>query len=324
MNSTAQCFREIKPDFLDKRWEQGFEIYHKVGEGDDAEFHKFSEYTPGNHEKISRLMGTVDYQHAAFFIHENDLLRYYKQVVVQSLIDSLQVEKKPVTGKIRDIYLVARSILKEYFVNIDSSRILRALNDLVELIEQYMSKESPGFMETYLVTEKDHSTYTHCANVGLYCMNLGVKVKMRPDVVRELGLGGMLFDVGKKEVSYEILAKGAKLSEAEFKLIRRHPAAGRKILNDMKCYPDSILRMAAEHHEKFSGEGYPLELAGEKISPFARICSIMDVFDALTCKRSYREPLQPVKALMMMRDGMPGAFDQKMFVNFLKTLSPKS
>lgn len=324
MNSTAQCFRGISLDFLDKRWEQGFEIYHKVGKGDDAEFHKFSEYTPGSHEKISQLMSTPDYQHAAFFIHENDLLRYYKQVVLQNLMDGLQIEKKPVTGKIRDIYLVARSILKEYFVNIDSSRILRALNDMVELLEKYMSQENPGFMDIYLITEKDHHTYTHCANVGLYCMSLGVKVKMQPEVVREIGLGGMLFDVGKKEVPYEVLSRATKLSDAEFKLIRKHPAAGKKILNDMKCYSENILRMAGEHHEKFSGEGYPLELAGEKISPFARICNIMDVFDSLTCKRPHREPLQLIKALMMMRDGMPGSFDQKMFVNFLKTLSPKS
>jgi HD-GYP domain-containing protein (c-di-GMP phosphodiesterase class II) len=184
-----------------------------------------------------------------------------------------------------------------------------------------MDRGSLEFIDVFHVTKKDFHSYTHCINTGMYCMALANNLQMKPEAVREIGLGGMLFDVGKKSVPYEIIMKEGKLEPSEFQFIRKHPSAGRKTLNDMKCYSENILKMVAEHHEKFDGTGYPFELKGDKISLYARVCAIMDVFGALTSPRQNRSGMSPFAALTEMKNNMEGQFDMRILVNFIKTLA---
>jgi len=89
----------------------------------------------------------------------------------------------------------------------------------------------------------------------------------------------------------------------------------------MKCYSENIVRMVEEHHEKFDGTGYPFELKGDRISLYARICSIMDVFGALTAPRKNRPGMAPFAALTEMKNNIEGQFDMRILVNFIKTLA---
>ena len=79
--------------------------------------------------------------------------------------------------------------------------------------------------------------------------------------------------------------------------------------------------MVGEHHEQFNGEGYPLNLSGERISLSGRLCTVMDFFSALTSKRCNREPRTPFEALTTMKTQMPGHFDEHIFVNFIKIIA---
>lgn len=320
MNSIAHFYREIQPTFLDQRWEQGFEIYYKV-EGEEDRFLKFTDYSPDNHKRIVELMDSDDCQ--KFYIHENDLIRYYKDFILNSLKDKLN-QKNHALENIKQIYIVCRNILKEYFVNIASTRILRNLDDLIPVLESELRGANLNFTGLFGLLDKDPPVYTHSANVGFLSAFLGIKVNMNPESVRELSLGGMLFDVGKKEVPYDIITKTSGLSDVEFKAIRKHPAAGKKILNDMKCYSKNILAMAVEHHEKFDGTGYPSGISGEKITPFSKICSIMDVFCSLTCDRDHRDSFTPLQALSMMKKEMHGQFDPKFLEAFIKAITARS
>ncbi|MFQ5715847.1 MAG: HD-GYP domain-containing protein [Nitrospinales bacterium] len=321
MDLTAGHYRAIRPDFLDKSWRQGCEIFCKSKEDGKVRFLKFAYYDPSSHGRILKMMKADDCRE--LFIHETDLIRYYEEAVFPKLRSKLDHEK-PALQKVEDIYLVARNVLQEYFVNIASAKILRNLNGLMELFEQYLSEGNLGFMDVFGITRKDLHIHTHCANVGLYCMILGIRLKMQSEAVQELGLGGMLFDVGKKEIPQEILTKEGELNEDELRIIRSHPAAGRKILDNMKCYSENILRMAAEHHEQFNGGGYPSKLSQDKISPFAKVCSIMDVFNALTSERPFRRQFSVVETLTIIKGKMAGYFDPKVFVNFIKIMASGS
>ncbi len=321
MNSIAHFYREIQPAFLDQRWEQGFEIYYKVEGEDDDRFLKFTDYSPDNHNRIVKLMDSDDCQ--KFYIHENDLIRYYKEFILNTLKDKLN-QKKHALENIKQIYTVCRNILKEYFINIASTRILRNLGDLIPVLESELRGANINFTALYGILEKDSCVYTHSANVGFLSAFLGIKVNMNPDSVKELSLGGMLYDVGKKEIPYGIMTKTSELSPQEFKVVRKHPAAGKKILNDMKCYSKNILAMAVEHHEKFDGTGYPFGISGEKITPFAKIGSIMDVFCSLTSNREHRESFTPLQALSMMKKEMNGQFDPKFLEAFIKAITARS
>ena len=319
MDTIAHFYLEINSGFLNKNCGQGFEVSYlaEYDENDDPVFRKFVDYTPENHEKIKKMMEADDCME--FFIHETDLIKYYKNFKIANLQEALK--KDPPKKVLKEAYLLSEQVIKEYFENIGSSRILRTLEDLVKIIHECMELGNLEFIDVFHVTKKDYHSYTHCTNTGLYCMALAKKLQMTPEAIQEIGLGGMLFDVGKKAIPYEIVMKEGELEPDEFQYIRKHPSAGRKDLNDMKCYSENILKMAAEHHEKYDGSGYPFQLKGEKISLYARICSIMDVFGALTAPRSNRAGMTPFAALTEMKSNMEGHFDMRILVNFIKLLA---
>jgi len=320
MDSIAHFYREINSGFLNKSCDQGFEISYlaEYDDNDQPLFRKFVHYTPENHEKIKKMMDGDDCME--FFIHETDLIRYYKDFRIKTLSDALKNGESP-KKVLKSAYLLNEQILKEYFENIGSSRILRTLENLISITQDCMAQGKLEFIDVFLVTRKDDHSYTHCTNTGMYCMALANKLKMKPEAVREIGLGGMLFSIGKKSIPYDVIIKEGELTPEEFQLIRKLPSGSRKILNDMKCYSDNILKMALEHREKFDGTGYPFQMKGEKISLYARVVSIMDVFGALTAARPNRKALTPFTAVNEMKNNMTGHFDTRILINFIKILA---
>ncbi len=320
MDSIAHFYREINSGFLNKSSDQGFEISYlaEYDDNDQPLFRKFVHYTPENHEKIKKMMDGDDCME--FFIHETDLIRYYKDFRIKALSDALINGESP-KKVLKEAYLLNEQILKEYFENIGSSRILRTLENLIIIIQDCLAQGKLEFIDVFLITRKDDHSYTHCTNTGMYCMALANKLKMKPEAVREIGLGGMLFSVGKKTIPYDLIIKEGELSPEEFQMIRKLPSASRKILNDMKCYSDNIMKMALEHREKFDGTGYPFQLKGEKISLYARVVSIMDVFGALTAARPNRKAFTPFTAVNEMKNNMTGHFDTRILINFIKILA---
>ena len=91
----------------------------------------------------------------------------------------------------------------------------------------------------------------------------------------------------------------------------------------MKCYPETVLAMAAEHHENFDGSGYPSGKTGNSISLGARIYWIMDVFHALTSERSYHKPISPAAALSKIKNEMSALGDQKLLAEFIHSVEHK-
>ena len=101
---------------------------------------------------------------------------------------------------------------------------------------------------------------------------------------------GLLHDVGKIGVPDAVINKPAKLTDAEFELIKTHPVKGAKILENIKDMP-KLADGARWHHERYGGGGYPDGLKGDEIPEEARIIAVADSYDAMTSRRSYREPL---------------------------------
>ena len=108
----------------------------------------------------------------------------------------------------------------------------------------------------------------------------------------------------------------------EFEKIKAHAPLGEQMLRGMCCYKDIVLNMAGQHHEKFKGGGYPQGLSGDEISMHARICKIMDVYDALTTRRSYKKALNTIETLTLMTRQMADDFDPKLMELFIKVMGP--
>lgn len=164
------------------------------------------------------------------------------------------------------------------------------------------------------MSEHDFYTITHMVNVGVGCGLLGAELLgSEHAMVRDLVLGGLVHDVGKRGVPAEVLNKEGKLTDEEWALIRGHPGAGAEILAAQEHPEPLAVEMALSHHERLDGKGYPHGLVEAKIGLPARICAVVDVYDALTAARPYRGPIPPRTVLAKMREEVGAAFDGKVF-----------
>lgn len=313
-------YRPIKIEFLDNTGDERIDIYYKTQALGQAKFVKFVSNNSEHKEKIRKMleMGMCEED---FYIHEADLFKYYNHAT-NSLRTFVSNPNITVKEKTKKVYDVSKGIMKEFFEYNASNKVLAASGQVMEIMDECLANNAIGFHTISQITNRDYYTYTHSVNVGLYCMTYAVKSKMKPDIVRQLGLGGMLHDVGKSKINPQLINKDGKLSEEEFKEMQKHAPYGYDILTEMKCYGPCVTLMAAQHHEKYKGGGYPEKLSGDEISVYARICKIMDVYDALTTRRSYKKAMTPLDALTLMKIQMANDFDPKLLNSFIALMGP--
>ncbi len=166
----------------------------------------------------------------------------------------------------------------------------------------------------------DEYTYTHCINVSILAVILGKKLGYTREKLELIGMAGLFHDVGKAVIPGRILNNPGKLTDDEMKIMRTHPLHGYKILKEQAEIPEEVLRGALEHHEKHDGSGYPRGLEGDQISDVARLLSVVDVYDALTSKRVYKDPLPPGKVLAMMYKWRVTDFHPNTVEQFIRSL----
>jgi putative two-component system response regulator len=142
------------------------------------------------------------------------------------------------------------------------------------------------------------------------------------DECEMLRFASPLHDVGKIGIPDRILLKPGKLEEEEFEIMKLHTVIGGKILSEAGRYPmlEAGHIIALQHHEKWDGSGYPEKLKGEDIHVFARIVSIVDVFDALTSDRPYKKTFPLDKTIDIMKEESGRLFDPSILALFLENI----
>jgi putative nucleotidyltransferase with HDIG domain len=151
---------------------------------------------------------------------------------------------------------------------------------------------------------KDPYTRGHCDRVARYALMIADHLGLSEERRRQIKHGGWLHDCGKIGVPDLLLNSSGKLNDAEFDTIKQHPLWGARVARQARL-PQTVVNIILYHHERYDGEGYPHGLEGGLIPIEARIVAIADIYDALTSKRSYRDPLSLNEALALM-DSMSG------------------
>ena len=166
----------------------------------------------------------------------------------------------------------------------------------------------------------DDSTYAHSMNVGLLCNVFADWLEFGENEKKTLTVAGILHDIGKTRVPLEIIQKPARLSEEEYQIIKKHTEYGFAILTENKL--DYHIRYTAlQHHERMDGSGYPLGLAGDHIDEYARIVSIIDVYDAMTSPRVYRGPTCPFDVIQIFEEEGFQKYDSRYILTFLRRIA---
>lgn len=137
----------------------------------------------------------------------------------------------------------------------------------------------------------DEYTYTHCVNVSILSVALGQLLGLPRGTLANLGVGGLLHDVGKLTIPIEVLAKPGRLTADEWAMLQRHPLEGVKTLFRMPGLSPLMLDalgVCLYHHVRYEGGGYPKQAVSQPVPPLARIVSVADCYDAMTTHRAYR------------------------------------
>ena len=239
--------------------------------------------------------------------------------VVAEMLDAKDV---PVETKCRAVRGVTTSLSRLIFESPTPRNIDRQRMNVSHLVD--LALRTPSALGILLgLTDRDQSPAGHMANVGLY----GLAVAHHPllsggseDKLRRIAVAFFLYDIGKSRVPPEILNKTAPLNEEEWEEIRKHPAHGRDLLAEAKSLTPEAEVVTMQHHERLDGSGYPRGLGGDGIHPYARVCSVLDAFDALTTGRPYHEALPPYEALACMKEQIPSQFDPETFKSIVLLL----
>jgi HD-GYP domain-containing protein (c-di-GMP phosphodiesterase class II) len=208
------------------------------------------------------------------------------------------------------------ALMEDLFENPDVNTALDESRPIIRNFIDFMEQapEAMGYMIS--LSGHDFYTYNHSLDVSIYSLGLGTALTFNKADIEELGVGSLFHDIGKRNVALEILCKKGGLDDNEWEQMKRHPQYGLMILNQNPNVSDAIKAACFEHHESFSGNGYPQGISGQEIHPFARIVAITDTYDAMTTQRSYNVPMKPFDAVSMMKEKLAGRYDP----DFLKAM----
>lgn len=219
-------------------------------------------------------------------------------------------------------YEVQEKKAKEQLIRIsegDSVKITDLFSTSEKLVQD-LGTQSDLFSHLCHLKTSDDSTYTHCLNVSMLCNIFARWLHFNNEQVEALTVAGLLHDIGKTKINKSILNKPGKLTLEEFEIVKNHTKIGYAMLQD-KDMDEGIKQAVLLHHEKMNGKGYPFGMSWDKVHPYAKIISILDIYDAMTSERSYHGRFSPFKVIKFFEDECYGILDTHYMFIFLEHIA---
>jgi len=262
--------------------------------------------------------------HDDTILEEGDILIEKKDFpLFKEYVEFLEKRIEMVSEKreIKNIIIkeTAKNLVIEVLNDPRSGEKIKKIETVVNNIIENILDDPNSIYALLTLKGHDYYTYTHCVNVGVLSIGLGIQIKLNRDDIFKLGMGAILHDIGKSQIPHEILNKQGKLNTTEYNIIKQHVLLGYDILKLYKEIPGESFTAVLQHHEKLSGKGYPFGIKGSEIKLFGRISAIADCYDALTTRRPYKAPLTPYFALsILIRE--KDDHDPELLKSFIKML----
>lgn len=274
-------------------------------------------YTNDNYSKLLLTKGQVLNNKFINKIEFNNIEGAYIEgeafydIDVDSYINENLVTKS--LSQIKDVYLEFKMSTGK--VGISSIKKLSSIVD--SLIIELIYKENLSYNIIDFRNYDDY-TYQHCLNVAILSISTGISLKLSEHKLHDLGMSGILHDIGKMLIPLEIINKPGKLTNEEFEIMKTHPQNAVNMLDGIVS--NDILRGIESHHEKLDGTGYPYGRKSNNIHQYGKILTVCDVYDALTSDRSYRKSCFPSEVIEYIMGCADSHFDFNILNNFLKVI----
>ena len=256
-------------------------------------------------KNLDKLFISKDDQHKYFKYLESN----FKNITSDNSISPDQ--------KAQIVYDIAIKLIEDTFRDPRAGNINRA-KEFSHNMVNYILEERKASLSLLRIAKHEYYTYTHSVSTAaigtLFANDLG----LTESDLKPFCAGALLHDIGKTKISTDIINKKGKLTKEEFAKIQKHCEFGVQILQKTETDFKDEYEIILQHHENCDGTGYPLGIKKGEIHFFSRIVHIIDVYDALTTKRSYSDALNPYDALKIIRNKMSNEIDLDIFGKFCK------
>ncbi len=188
---------------------------------------------------------------------------------------------------------------------------------VVDRLTESILNNKDALISLVRIKQKDEYTYMHSLAVSALCISFAQHLGLDAAKTKQIGIGGLLHDLGKVKIPPAILTKPGPLTEQEFEVMKTHVEQGECMLRQSTRIDESSIGVTADHHERLDGTGYPDGLRGDQISLFGQMAAIIDIYDALTAERCYKDSIPPTEALKKIFEWSDGYLNRGLVEQFI-------
>jgi HD-GYP domain-containing protein (c-di-GMP phosphodiesterase class II) len=281
-----------------------FDLYIQATPGEPAVL--YADHTlPFNEKSRSRL---EDNQIQFLYIHV-DQINEYRKYIENNLSAILADVGIRLDEKSRLLHITAQGVVQQVLEGDDLAEGLERGGQLVAHTVDFLFGQRNALRHLVESASANYEIYSHSVNVCIMGLALAQRMGFPADRLVEFGMGALFRDVGMSKISPEIVNNTGSLTIEQYDEIKTHPVLGVQMLQDCGVTSEGTLDVVRHHHEKLDGSGYPDGLANNELSPFVRICTVVDIFDALTTNRIHKKAIGTYEALQVMSQEMQGELD---------------
>lgn len=201
----------------------------------------------------------------------------------------------------------------------DSPEMVDATNAIANDLMAAINDNDAIAVDISALKTSDEYTFKHSVDVATISMIVAKQQGYGSREVREIGVTGLLHDIGKTKVPLSILNKPGRLDDSEFEMMKQHSVFGYRLIKDNPAFSPAVCLGVLQHHEKINGSGYPMGIGADKLSPYAKILSIADIYDALVTERPYKAAYSQRDAVEMIMS-MTMELDMAAMKSFLESM----
>lgn len=275
---------------------------------------------PMQPEDLQRLM------HAKInWLYASDIDHDQMQRFIRRKLDLLvRDETLSLRDRFSKLNQVVEGLLASAFESDDTDEVMRSAGSISAMAVRLLCRDEMSAGDLISLLHHDYQTVTHSLNVSYMMVSLAREVQLvEEEELAAVAAAGILHDIGKLSVSQRILTKTDRLQRREQRVAQKHPALGFRRLAKRTDVSFAQLMVIYQHHERTNGKGYPVSAVGDEIHPWARLCSVVNVFESLISNRPYRGRYSLTEALSMMDQHLSDGLDQEMYKCWKQSIRKK-
>lgn len=230
-------------------------------------------------------------------IHSED------EPIAQATLNTIEKLKVSDRSKVKLTESVKKRVaegISYLYSNLEAEDFSDATKSIADDLMKAISDNDALAIDIGMLKVSDEYTFRHSVDVATISMVVAKTMGLDNKEIYEIGVAGLLHDIGKSQIPNEVLNKAGRLTDEEFAIMKKHPVYGYRILEKNPNISDEVRLAVLQHHEKTNGKGYPMGVEEDKISRYAKILAVADIYDALVTERPYKAAFSQRDAVEMI------------------------